>query len=152
MLDIGFGSKHPIEKQLSNFNPLPFTFDGIKCSCLEGPLQAFKCSDQAEQIRICGLRGIEAKRAGKIHNTWKDTQTLYWKGVTYKRSDQSYQNLLDRLYDTAFATSSIFRTTLLQSGNRRLIHTVGSHDTHETVLTVLELTSRLYERRDKLRT
>jgi hypothetical protein len=152
MLNIGFGSTHLIEKQLSNFNPLPFMFDGIMCTCLEGPLQAFKCSNPIEQIRICGLDGRSAKRAGKIHNTWKETQALYWAGVTYKRSGQAYQDLLDRLYDAAFTASLEFRQTLLQSDQDRLTHTIGSHDTHQTVLTVTELTSRLYGLRDTLRT
>jgi len=151
MLDISFGSKHPVEKQLSNFNPLTFKFDSIHCTCLEGPLQAFKCADPAEQICICGLDGKSAKRKGRIHNTWKETQTLYWNGVTYERSGQAYQDLLDRLYDNAFNASSNFRETLQKSCNVRLIHTIGSHDTHQTVLTVPELTSRLYELRDRLR-
>jgi hypothetical protein len=151
MLNIGFGSTHPIEKQLSNFNPLPFTFDRVICTCLEGPLQAFKCPDPAEQIRICGLDGREAKRAGKIYNTWKETQTLYWMGVTHERSGQTYQDLLDRLYDDAVKTSANLRQVLKQSSNERLVHTIGAHDTHQTVLTILELTSRLYEQRDKLR-
>jgi len=151
MLNIGFGSKHPVEKQLSNFNPLPFTFDGIACTCLEGPIQAFKCPDPAEQIRICGLVGKEAKRAGTIYNTWKETQMLHWRGIAYERSGQAYQNLLDRLYDDAYKESLNLHQVLQQSRNERLVHTIGSHDTHQTVLTVLELTSRLYELRDRLR-
>lgn len=151
MLNIGFGSKHPIERQLSNFNPLSFTFDGVMCTCLEGPLQAFKCPDLAEQIRICGLSGKSAKKAGRTFNTWKKTQILHWQGVNFERSGQEYQELLDRLYNTAFETSAAFRQTLQQSRNERLVHTIGSHDTHDTVLTILEFTSRLYELRDKLR-
>jgi len=152
MLNIGFGSTNLIEKQLSNFNPLPFTFDGVKCTCLEGPLQAFKCPDPTEQIRICGLDGKAAKKVGRLFNTWKETQTLYWQGAVYARSSQDYQALLDRLYDAAFTASHTLRQTLVLSSNQRLIHTIGSHDTHDTVLTILELTSRLYERRDRLRT
>tara|TARA_B100000745_G_C20086893_1_gene371374 strand:+ start:431 stop:889 length:459 start_codon:yes stop_codon:yes gene_type:complete len=152
MLNIGYGSKNPLEKKLSNFNPLPFTFDGVTCTCLEGPLQAFKCADWAEQVRICGLDGKAAKKAGRSHNDWKDTQMLHWNGVVYQRSSQNYQDLLDRLYDVAFAASAELHLILQQTGNERLIHTIGSHDTHDTVLTVLELTSRLYELRDRLRT
>jgi len=152
MLNIGFGSTNLIEKRLSNFNPLSFTFDGVECTCFEGPLQAFKCPDPIEQIRICGLDGKSAKKAGRTFNTWKADQTLHWQGVSFTRSSQDYQELLDRLYIAGFTASETFRETLRLSGNQRLIHTIGSHDTHDTVLTVLELTSRLYERRDQLRT
>ena len=120
MLNIGFGSQNPIEKKLSNFAPLVFTFDGVTCACLEGPLQAFKSKDVDEQIRICQLDGRSAKRAGRAYNNWKKSQTLHWQGVAYHRSSKAYQALLNRLYTVAFEASADFRQTLLESGRMPL--------------------------------
>lgn len=151
MIDIGYGSKNEVEKKLSNFNPISFVFDGIMCSCLEGPLQAFKCPDPITQIHMCSLSGKAAKMEGQTFNHWQERQTLYWLGREYIRSSQDYQDLLDRLYDAAFLASDEFRQTLKKSGCEKMVHTIGSHDSHQTVLTVTELTSRLYRLRDLLR-
>lgn len=148
-MDIGGNSKG-LAKRLSNFKFRPFVFDGVECNSMEGLLQSFKYKDFNQQIQICKLTGIYAKRKGQKRNkAWKRTQTLYWNNVAYKRNSIEYQNLLDRAYEALF-TNIDFKTDLKLSGNSTLTHSIGKSKKSETVLTEQEFCSRLIKLRNKI--
>ena len=134
---------------LSNFAPHAFTFDGIACASMEGLLQSFKIEDPAEQVRVCGLAGGEAQGTGRQYD-WQQTGTLWWRGVPIDRLSDAYQDLLDRAYEALFAQSSKFRNALAATGDARLTHAFGREDATETILTAIELCSRLERLRARL--
>ena len=147
-MDIGSGKAYP-SNALSNFAPHPFVFDGVECNSMEGLLQSFKFSSVPMQQAVCKLVGKAAKFKGK-KKRWQTDQTLYWNGVSYKRSSPEYQELLDRAYNALFRSPS-FRGALLASGDATLTHEIGRSNENETVLTKREFISRLVKLRKKLR-
>lgn len=146
-MDIGSGSGYP-SAALSNFAPHTFTIDGIECASMEGFLQSLKFSNPDIQREVCKLVGKAAKFKGK-KKKWFRTQTLYWLGQEIKRDSEEYQNLLDRAYNE-LAKNEGFRKALLATGNATLTHSMGKKKINETVLTVQEFVSRLYDIRTRL--
>ena len=149
-MDIGAKKGYP-SANLSNFHPHPFWFDGILCNSMEGLLQSFKFENADVQRTVCQLVGLKAKYRGKKRNkAWKRVQTLWWKGVPYKRDSDEYQDLLDRAFD-ALAKNTKFQKALLATGNAVLTHKIGSHDISHTVLTKREFCARLTKIRERLK-
>lgn len=146
-MDIGSGAGWP-SAALSNFAPHPFVIDGVACASMEGFLQSLKFKEPAMQIEVCKLVGKAAKFKGKKKKWWR-TQTLYWKGVEYKRDSEEYQELLDRAFD-ALAENASFQKALLATNNATLTHSIGKSKIQETVLTKQEFCSRLMKIREKL--
>lgn len=146
-MDISSGSGYPAAN-LSNFSPHPFVLDGVECASMEGFLQALKYNNEDMQVHVCTLVGKQAKFKGKKKKWWR-TQTLYWKGVEYKRDSKEYQELLDRAY-TALAENSKFQKALLATGNSKLSHSMGKNKISETVLTEREFVGRLTRLRSEL--
>ena len=136
---------------LSNFAPNTFVFDGVFCASMEGLLQSFKFEDVHEQRAVCKLVGIGAKNKGSERtDVWTSVQTLWWKGKSYARESEEYQELLHRAYD-ALARNTAFCEALLATGNEELLHTVGSPHPTETVLTDYEFCAQLHRVRDRIR-
>ena len=146
-MDIGSGAGWP-SAALSNFAPHPFVIDGVACASMEGFLQSLKFKEPDMQIEVCKLVGKAAKFKGKKKKWWR-TQTLYWKGVEYKRDSEEYQELLDRAFD-ALAENTSFQKALLATNNATLTHSIGKSKMQETVLTKQEFCSRLMKIREKL--
>lgn len=146
-MDIGSGTGWP-SAALSNFTPHPFVIDGVACASMEGFLQSLKFKEPAMQVEVCKLVGKAAKFKGKKKKWWR-TQTLYWKGVEYKRDSEEYQELLDRAFD-ALAENTSFQKALLATNNATLTHSIGKSKIQETVLTKQEFCSRLTRIRDEL--
>ena len=146
-MDIGSGTGWP-SAALSNFAPHPFVIDGVACASMEGFLQSLKFKEPDMQIEVCKLVGKAAKFKGKKKKWWR-TQTLYWKGVEYKRDSKEYQELLDRAFD-ALAENTSFQKALLATKNATLTHSIGRSKIQETVLTKQEFCSRLMKIREKL--
>lgn len=146
-MDIGSGNGYP-DGALSNFAPHPFELDGVKIASMEGFLQSLKFKPIEMQEHICSLVGMAAKRKGAKKN-WRESQTLYWRGVAYKRDSKEYQELLDRAY-AALAQNDGFRRALLASGNAVLTHSIGKIKESETVLTRSEMCSRLTKLRSQI--
>lgn len=146
-MDIGSGTGWP-SAALSNFTPHPFVIDGVVCASMEGFLQSLKFKEPAMQVEVCKLVGKAAKFKGKKKKWWR-TQTLYWKGVEYKRDSEEYQELLDRAFD-ALAENTSFQKALLATNNATLTHSIGKSKIQETVLTKQEFCSRLTKIREKL--
>jgi hypothetical protein len=149
-MDIHSGSGYPASA-LSNFAGHRFVFDGVECHSMEGLLQSFKFDKVPVQEACCKLIGMAAKYRGKKRNkAWKSQQTLWWKGVPYKRDSQGYQNLLNLAYRALYDGSEKFREALKASGNAVLTHSIGWNKESETVLTEQEFCSRLMQLRSLL--
>lgn len=141
-MDVGAGKGYPASA-LSNFSAHPFELDGVKCASMEGFLQSLKFKTCDLQAEVCTLIGKKAKFRGKGKN-WHRTQTLYWRGVEYKRSGKPYQNLLDRAYNAMFVQAEGFKNALLAAGKDAVFkHSIGRNSATETVLTQTEFCSRL---------
>jgi len=135
--------------RLSNLTKRQFVLDGVECGSIEAVLQSFKFGDEAGQADICGLFGFAAKKAGAGGEGWKAAQTLWWKGVPYKRESEEYQSLLSRVYASAFEQDEAFRRDLRLSKGYRLTHSIGIGDPKETILTAQEFCGRLDELRGR---
>lgn len=141
-MNIGSGSGYP-NSALSNFTPHSFTLDGVECYSMEGFLQSLKFSNPDMQAEVCKLVGYAAKKKGR-NKKWYVTQTLYWRGVSYKRDSKEYQILLDRAYQAMFDQSESFRNALFAAGKDAVFtHTIGKTDNSKTVLTRSEFCKRL---------
>lgn len=149
-IDISAGEEESA-KRLSNFTAHKLTFRGIECASPEGLLQSLKFEDTSEQLHVCTLVGVEAKRAGRKRNkAWQSVQTLWWQGESFPRSSLEFQLLLNEIFE-ALAKNTTFCQTLLSTGDATLIHTIGEKDPTKTVLTEEEFCSRLTAIRARLR-
>lgn len=151
LVDIHSGSPWP-SRSLSNFAPWAFTLDGIRCSSIEGFLQGMKFEDPARQAEICGMVGLAAKGAGRNRNAaWQVQQVLWWRGQAIDRHGPAYARLLDRGYAAMNAANPGFGEALLATGEKRIMHSIGTIDPRRTVLTKEEFCSRLTRIRAWLR-
>jgi hypothetical protein len=89
------------------------------------------------------MSGKLAKRAGSARDTWKQDQMLWWRGVTYSRNSQEYQELITRIYDAVYEQDSTFKEDLLAVGNEDICHSIGNPDQRDTVLTEVEMIYQL---------
>ena len=142
MLDIKSGSRERIAAQLSNFTSRQFVFDGVPCASIEGVLQSFRFNDVEMQREVCALSGGAAKKKGQTID-WRPSQILHWQGVEYPRRSEAYQYLLDRLFLAVYIDNKSFASDLQETGNRKLIHSIGRTDPSETILTADEFCLRL---------
>ena len=147
-LDIHSKGKWP-SCALSNFYPHQFEFDGVECASMEGFLQSLKYKDINKQREICALTGRDAKDRGS--GTWVFNQDLYWKGKQYNRHGIDYLRLVRNAYDAMYSQCEDFRKALKAVGNKRLFHTIGKTDPHDTVLTECEFIQMLNLMRDRLK-
>jgi hypothetical protein len=150
-VEVGGPNREFPGKDLSNFTPHSFVFDGVECASMEGLLQAFKYEDVDTQIEVCKLTGVTAQRRGQERNdVWKSCQTLWWRGAAFDRHSNEYQELLDRAFD-ALAQNEHFQLALLASRDETLTHSVGKSDPSDTILTEEEFCSRLIRIRSRLK-
>jgi predicted NAD-dependent protein-ADP-ribosyltransferase YbiA (DUF1768 family) len=148
-MDIGSKAGYPASA-LSNFAPHKFIIDGVECNSMEGFLQSLKFKDPNMQVEVCKLVGLAAKYKGKSKKWWQ-TQTLYWRGVSYARSSSEYQDLLDKAYQCMFDQSEGFRNALKACGkNATFTHSIGKSNQNQTVLTTSEFCRRLLNLKNSL--
>lgn len=133
---------------LSNFYPHQFEFDGVQCGSMEGFLQSLKTNDKNRQIMVCALSKKEAKQ--RSTDTWKKEQNVYWNGKVYNRHGNQFQFLIRRAYRAMLKQCPKFQEALAATGNRRLYHTIGNANAHDTILTEKEFCSILTELRKEL--
>lgn len=139
MIDVKYSFGYPANV-LSNLYPNEFLIDGMVCASMEGFLQALTHSDPIRRSFIITQYGTMAKSMS--NPGWKDRQLLYWNGQLYDRHEPEYQELLDRAYSALF-TNHEFRQALRNTGNKKIVHTIGNHDPLRTILTEYEFCSRL---------
>lgn len=138
-VDISSKSEFPIN-MLSNFANNPFVLDGVNIASMEGFLQSLKYKNVEKQKRICELTGKDAKNAGKHHNFWKITRTLYWNGKKINRYSKEYTQLITRAYDAMAENNPEFVKILLSTQYKVLLHSIGKDYKWQTVLTQDEFT------------
>lgn len=143
MFDIVGNAPDPRAARLSNFTDRPFTFDGVVCAGLEGPIQAFKCRAVKVQWEICELSGKAAKKRGSEFAWHDDGHTLWWLGLPFSRFSRYYFELITRLYDSVYEQDPTFKADLLSVGFEDICHSIGNTDMRETVLTEVEMIHQL---------
>ena len=151
-LNMGFNSKNSLSKILSNLYPYEFKFKGKKVASIESVLQSLKYSNKKLQNEILKYSGLNAyhTRGCNTNNFWGQLGYLYWQGKPIKRDSEDYQLFLDELYFSC-AKNILFRTALLETREKILLHHIGSENTNETVLTRFEYESRLTALREYLK-
>ncbi len=147
-MDIYSKGEYP-SNMLSNFAPHEFEIDGVKCSSMEGFLQSLKYRNVKKQAEVCALVGEDAERAGQRKHLWKLTHNVWWQGRRLKRTDSSFDELLDRAY-SKLSENPKFAQALLDSGDEILMHSIGSHNKLKTILTEEEFVLRLTAMRSRL--
>ena|SRR5579862_3815991 len=140
-MDIGSNGQYPCNA-LSNFATHTFTIDNVECRSMEGFLQSLKFENPDMQVEVCKLFGVTAKRKG-AHKNWKDSQTLHWQGVSYKRDSDEYKALLTRAYTALVEQSASFRSAIKAAQNAVFSHSIGKNKKTETVLTEREFCQML---------
>ena len=84
-------------------------FDGIPCGSIESVLQSFRFPDPQEQAEVCAMTDDRAARNQPSEYEWRDTATLWWRGIPYQRNSTDYQALLDRLFQSVYEQDPVFR-------------------------------------------
>ena len=148
-IDIWSKSKYPAY-MLSNLHDSIFIFDDVECHCMEGFLQSLKHQDEGKQHLICKLRGIDAKRMSS--SDWQRDQIVWWKGKAINRQSEEYVKLITEAYAALYQQNQYFREALLATKGKRLLHSRGKKNSHETILTEKEFCTILTELRDHDRT
>lgn len=146
-IDIHSGRRWP-SFALSNFYPHQFEFDGVSCGSMEGFLQSLKTNDRNRQILVCALSRKEAKQ--RSTDTWKKEQNVYWNGKVYNRHGNQFQFLIRRAYRAMLKQCPKFQDALVATSNKKLYHSIGNANAHDTILTEKEFCSILTELRKEL--
>lgn len=148
-IDIWSKSKYPAYV-LSNLYDSIFIFDDVECHSMEGFLQSLKYQDEGKQRQICKLKGMDAKRMSL--SNWQRDQIVWWKGKPINRQSDVFMKLITEAYTALFQQNQYFRDALLSTKGKRLLHSRGKKDPHETILTEQEFCAILTELRDSDRT
>jgi predicted NAD-dependent protein-ADP-ribosyltransferase YbiA (DUF1768 family) len=145
-LDLGYRNEG-LGKALSNLCEYPFVLDGVQCRSIEGFLQSLKFQELDAQDMMLGMFGYKAWKTGQVGNDWRESQTLWWRGVPYQRTSREYHMLLERAYNACFEQNETFRKSLFDTGVDVLTHTTGNHDPTMTTLTEWEYIYNMYRLR-----
>lgn len=146
-IDIHSKGKWP-SYALSNFYPHEFDFEGVHCGSIEGFLQSLKTNDVERQILVCALSRKEAKM--RSTDTWKKEQNVYWNGHSYNRHGNHFHFLVRRAYRTMLNQCPKFREALKATDTKRIYHSIGNPNPHDTILTEKEFCDILTELRREL--
>lgn len=138
-----------MQRVLSNLFPYDFKISGIKCSSMEGFLRSLVEPDVKVQKELCKLSGFNAYATKFALRDWRPDQTLYWKGKSFSRESKGYSSLIDKAYDKLFRKNALFKKFLLSTKGTILIHSIGSSDEKESLLTANQYISQLYRLRSK---
>ena len=143
-INIGYNFKYSLARCLSNLYPLSFKFRGKKVASIEGVLQGIKYKDKKIQNLILRYSGVDAyhTRSANTNNFWGTDGILYWQGKPMNRHSEEYQLFLDELYVSAL-NNPIYKSALMATGNKYLLHHIGNTNPSETVLTREEYEQRL---------
>ena len=144
IVDISFKSKG-IAKALSNLCPYPFEFDGVACSSMEAFIQSLKVEDVEVQKDICSKTGPFCYSIREMHDDWRETQTVYWKGKRICRHGDEYFELIRKAYEALINQSPLYYYALKKAKDNGYIlqHSIGCKDSSETLLTEQEFIKAL---------
>lgn len=144
-LDIRSNGIYP-SNVLSNLCSNGFRFEGVVCGSMEGFLQSLKQKDRDKQLRICSMKGGNARKHSVT--SWQTDQIVWWKEQAYDRQSEEYQKLLRRAYQAMFDQSERFRAALMSTRGITLIHSSGEENPYKTILTEQEFCQILTDMRD----
>lgn len=105
---------------------------------MESFIQSLRGKDSTLQKEIClNYPGKAAYNLKAFLTDWKETGLIYWKGKQIVRISDEYTQLITRAYDALFRENIVFREVLYRSKDKILIHSIGSDNENETLLTEL---------------
>lgn len=152
-INVGYGFKNSNARILSNLYPISFKFRGKRVGSIEGVLQGIKYKDKKMQNLVFKYSGLDAyhTRACNTLNFWGNDGILYWQGKPIKRDGEEYQMFLDELYVSALS-NPLYKSALLATGDKYILHHIGNTNINETVLTRFEYEQRLNALREFAKT
>lgn len=129
---------------LSNLFPHKFKIDDVTCLSMESFLQSLREPSTVLQTTICSeYNGYMAYKMRRALRDWRKTGIVYWRGQKIQRNSAEYQKLLKRAYCSLYNDCIVFRTTLIRTHGKFLIHSMGCDDPNETLLTESEYRNQL---------
>jgi len=121
-LNVVWGSPDWRARMLSNFAPTPFGLWGEKFASVEGFWQGLKYPEgSAEQKRVFGLFGYEAKRAGRRALVGPGGM-FTWRGRTYRVGSPEHWGLMRQALRAKFEQCAEARRALLATRGLKLVH------------------------------
>lgn len=144
-IDIWSKNKYPANV-LSNLHDSIFILDDVECHSMEGFLQSLKHQDEERQKQICKMKGLDAKNQST--SDWQENQIVWWRGKAINRQSEDFSSLVDRAYTALYQQNRCFREALYSTRGKRLLHSRGKNDPHETILTETEFCTILTKLRD----
>ncbi|MEW5936185.1 MAG: NADAR family protein [Bacillota bacterium] len=122
VLNVVFGSPDWRARLLSNFAPTSFELWGERFESVEGFWQGLKYPEgSAEQKRVFGLWGYEAKRAGRKAPVGPGG-AFTWRGRVYRVGSQEHWDLMRQALRAKFEQCAEARRALLATRGLRLVH------------------------------
>jgi predicted NAD-dependent protein-ADP-ribosyltransferase YbiA (DUF1768 family) len=128
-MDIKSGCGWPAS-QLSNFAYATFEIDGIKCSSMEGFIQALKRKNPEIQKYGCTLVGIKAKYWGKGIKWWQRpaNEQLWWLGESFPAHGDKHLEIVEKALRCKFTQHDGSKRALIATQNAVLKHSIGNND------------------------
>ena len=148
-LDIRFTGEPGLGRRLSNLFPYKFTFDGITYASMEAFFGCLRTASWIEKQKLYSASGMDSWNMGHKHMTWYSSQTVNYNGITINRSSVEYDDLITSAFDALFANED-FKQALMETGDCKLIHTIGKTAKNKTLLTRKEFIGHLNRLRNKL--
>lgn len=126
--------------------------DGVVYQSMEAFFHGLCWSESKTVLEkeIAPLYGMDAWRIRYVLPDWRETQILHFDGHDILRESHDYQRLLREAYDKLFDQSAIFRLALQKTEGKLLMHSMGSNDPKETLLTSEEYMKMLHRERRRL--
>lgn len=119
-LNVVFASSDWRARLLSNFAHTPFVLWGERFASVEGFWQGLKYPEgSAEQRRVFGLWGYEAKKAGRKA---PKADTFTWQGKVYRVGSSEHHGLMRLALEAKFAQNAEARRALLATTGLVLVH------------------------------
>lgn len=136
-LDISYKDEN--SAVLSNLFPNKFEVDRITCLSMESFLQSLREPNPTLRTIICSeYNGYMAYKMRRMLTDWRQTGIVYWQGKKIIRNSEDYHNLLKHAYSCLYNDNLLFRTVLIRTKGKFLIHSIGCDDKKETLLTESE--------------
>jgi predicted NAD-dependent protein-ADP-ribosyltransferase YbiA (DUF1768 family) len=119
MPNASFGSKNPVERQLSNLSYSEFIFRGRLCHSFEGFYQGIKRSGDDIQNHIFLMFGMYSKKQSK------PTKHVYFNGQVLKAGSDAHHDLLFEVQICKYTQHEDSKQALLSTGSSSITHNVG---------------------------